>query len=107
MNTFKVRAIDPCVMDMDGKATLTIGKIYEAKYCDDEVAIIDDIGDTHHFELIDDNHEYLEFVKDEPVSKGNTYAEQKESQINLTRFILATIVIDVVLVGGLYFWIGN
>lgn len=107
MNTFKVRAIDPCVMDMDGIGALTIGKIYEATSVrPDRIEIVNDRGYCHTFDM-DDNQEFFELVKDEPVSKGNTYAEQIESQINLTRFILASVMIDVVLVGGLYFWMGN
>lgn len=48
----KVKALDPCVMDYEGgKATLIVGKVYDAEYNreNSSVVLIDEDGDRHHF----------------------------------------------------------
>ena len=56
-----VVAIDPCVMEDDGIAALTVGKEYEIQYDDQHYFVIDDQGHYHVFgadEVEDDGWEF-------------------------------------------------
>ena len=50
----KLIAIDECRMDGTERKTLTIGKVYEIFYAeDDEFSVIDDEGKEHYFDFYD------------------------------------------------------
>lgn len=63
----QVVAIDPCEMSDTHEKTLTVGKVYDAMYCDDDqleelIRLVDDAGDFHKFQLVPDDNGEL-FVK--------------------------------------------